>query len=409
MLSKGQIVNLMEVLAVGSLTAIGFAIGNPIATEAIKGIGLNLSSNLLQSGSTKLKESWFSSANGILNHDIQQAFVRAFVETSTLLETEYFKRNKTISEGEKWAVEYLFGQLRLQSFEVFLISDDSAITDSELMDCLYAEDQKAEAVIWSRIEKPLATYSQSLKSFLRENLLKTVVFCFGEELKKNTEQGIRAWRAFQRLILEGIGAEIKTLNANQDLMMRDLGKLDFIANDIQSLNRYIRHDLIDSLGADLKIIRENVLDIHHKVSEIHGFMGNLKPQPAFDENEFRNEYNEALHRVLNAHSHYELNAVRHQIKYLEDKYPNKQEIYFLRDKFDRANRYEQMANYAPPANMQTMQNLPAAKPASLGQPTPYSPSSEQRSASPVFMIIGAVIFLGLIAAAVFFLLWWLLG
>lgn len=405
MLSKSQVATMLEVLAVGSMTAIGFAIGNPIATEAIKGIGLNLSSNLLQSGSTKLKESWFSSDHGILNHDIQQAFVRAFVQSSSLLETEYFKRHQPAAQSEKWAIEYLFGQFRQQSFEVFLISNESAITDSDLKDCLYAEPQRAEAVIWSRIESFLATYSLTLKKFLRENLLKTVVFCFGEELKKDTEQGKRAWRAFQRLMLEGIGAEIKILNANQELIRRDLGKLDLIARDIQTLDRVIRRDLIDSLGADLQIIRENVLQMRDRLDEIHGFMGKLKPQPAFDEFEFRSEYNDALHRVMTARSPYELNAVRHKIEYLEDKYPNKQEIYFLRDKFDRANRYETLN--APPTAIGMPQTSAETK-----QNIPYHPPIEYRAQSKNSMILVVVIllllFLGIIAVG-FLFGWWLIG
>lgn len=397
---------MLEVLAVGSMTAIGFAIGNPIATEAIKGIGLNLSSNLLQSGTTKLKDNWFSSDNGILNHDIQQAFVRAFVQTSTLLEEEYFKRHKPAVQSEKWAVEYLFGQFRQQSFEVFLISNESAITDSDLKDCLYAEPQRAEAVIWSRLETLLATYSLTLKNFLRENLLKTVVFCFGEELKKDNEQGKRAWRAFQRLMLEGITAEIKMLNANQDLMQGDLGKLKFIANDIQLLDFYIRHELIDSLGGDLKIIKENVLEMHDKLDEIHGFMGKLKPQPAFNEFEFRNEYNEALHSVMTARSPYELNAVRHKIEYLEDKYPNKQEIYFLRDKFDRANRYETFnapptAIGMPQESQTTMQNIPVNYQPSIA----YSSQPQKSNSAFLLLFILVLVFLAIIAGAFFLLRW----
>ena len=406
MLSKSQVVNLMEILAVGSMTAIGFAIGNPIATEAIKGIGLNLASNLVQSGSAKLKENWFSSVNGILNHDVQQAFVRAFVEASNLLETEYFRENKDVGKSEKWAIEYLFGQFRQQSFEVFLISADSAISETDLKTCLYAGEQTAQAIIWSRIETLLATYSPDLKNFLRENLLKTVVFCFGEELKKDNEQGRRAWRAFQRLMLEGISSELKNLNAGQELIQRDLGKLNYIANDIQLLNHYVRHELIDSLGADLKIIKDKISGMDTKLDEIRGLVGNLKPQREFDEFEFRTEYNEALHRVLKASSSYELNSVRHQIKYLEDKYPNKQEIYFLKDKFERANRYETTVNFGAPQ----MSKSEAQKTMSKNMPTQHSPTmnySPQKSSSALIFIVPIIVFVGLILAGLVFLWWWL--
>jgi len=397
----------MEILAVGSMTAIGFAIGHPIATEALKGIGLNLASNLVQSGSTKLKENWFSSVNGILNHDVQQAFVRAFVETSSLLETEYFKQNPPNSQSEKWAVEYLFGQFRQQSFDVFLISADSAITDTDLKACLYAEEQQAQTIIWSRIENLLATYSLTLKNFLRENLLKTVVFCFGEELKKDNEQGRRAWRAFQRLLLEGIGAELKTLNASQELIQRDLGKLNFIANDIQLLDHYVRHELIDSLGADLKFIKDKISGMDTKLDEIRGLVGNLKPQREFDEFEFRNEYNEALHRVLKANSSYELNSVRHQIKYLEDKYPNHRDVYFLREKFERANRHEVMLNMsAPPTENFKVQNAP---PTMANYSPPEIVFSAQKKSSPLIFVVPLIVFVGFIITALIFLWWWLTG
>ncbi len=388
MLTKSQVGKVLEVLAVGSMTVIGFAIGNPIVTEAIKGIGLNLASNLVQRGSTSLRENWFSSENGILNHDIQQAFVRGFVEAMRLLEKEYYRVRGTPGANELWMVQDLFQQLKEQAFEVFIVSDDFAISDDDLKNCLYGDEQTSQTVIWSRIEILLGGYIPYFRLFLRDNLLKTVLFCFGEELKKDTAEGKRAWRAFQRLLLEGIRADLKKLTENQQLILSDLQKLDLIADGVYEINEYIRRGIFDSLADDVKFIRENVGEINEKVDRLHTLVEKINPSPVFDENIFRQEYNDTYRRVMFAKSSYELNSVKHQIEYLEKKYPHQQEIFYLKDQFDRAFRYEAAQTMPESVGADyhtTMQSLP-----------PMMDSSPKYSPKGLFLLIGIILVLGFI-------------
>lgn len=382
------------------MTAIGFAIGNPIATEAIKGIGLNLASNLIQSGSTKLKESWFSSSNGILNHDIQQAFVRAFIKASKHLEREYFRVCQNISKEEALATEYLFSQFREQAFELFLSSKDSAISEEDLKICLYAEESSSQAVVWSRIESFFTTYSRQLKNFLEENLLKTVVFCFGEELKKETEEGKRAWRAFQRMLLEGIQKEVETINASQTLIRQDLKKLDFIGRNVKLMSYVLQYRLIEPLGEDVKFIRKNVEEIHEKVHKIHDLVEKINPPPFFDESTFREEYNEILRRVMIANTAFELNSIRPEIEYLEKKYPGQKDIFFLKNKFERAYTYEM--------NHPTLEN-PLATVHPSEQPTMETKIQTDYSSNRLLKIIGASLFLALLLIMLLVVIWWLIA
>lgn len=372
MLSKIQVANLMEIVAVGSMTAIGFAIGNPIATEVIKGIGLNLASDILQRGSSKLKETWFSTEYGILNHDIQKAFVRAFVESSDYLEKQYFQsvEDEFLDKNQKGEVKDLFRQMREQAAEVFLEDNASAISEDDLKICLYKDEKSGQEIVWQKIRPIVSTFDSHLQNFLRKNLLKIVVFFFAEELKKETQEGVRAWRAFQRLLLEGIKAEVETIGASQELIQADLKKLDFIARDVKLMSYVLQYRLIEPLGADLKIIKEGVFEIREKVEKIHGLVEKINSPPVFDENQFRREYNEALHRVMFANSAYELNSVKHQLEYMEKKYPDHPDIFFLKDKFNRAQIYE-------------TKNHPSFYPGATQYGTTSPPVSQNKASLPV--------------------------
>src|SRR5437879_2546006 len=77
-INRERALNLLGALATASVTAVGFAIGGKIAEATMVGIGINLASHILASGSAKLKERWLSSTEGIRNHDIQLALNRAF-------------------------------------------------------------------------------------------------------------------------------------------------------------------------------------------------------------------------------------------------------------------------------------------------------------------------------------------
>lgn len=238
--TKEQITNLTGILATASVTGIGFALGGTTGAAIIGGIGINLWSNVIQNGAINLKERWLLSNDGLLNHDIQQALVRAFIKALTNLETKYFALDETnaLTKEKKEAIKSLFRELKDQSQTVFLSSIERATNEQEVKEYLYGDPQEAENKLWQRIEgtKLIYTYyGEHFKNFLRDNCLNELVLCFGEELKTDNKECNKAWRAFQRMLLEGIQADVKAVQASQDAIHRDLQVLNELRAQIDRL------------------------------------------------------------------------------------------------------------------------------------------------------------------------------
>ena len=70
-----------------------------------------------------------------------------------------------------------------------------------------------------------------------------MILWFGEELKTDNRDCNKAWRAFQRLLLEGIYADVRALRAGQDLISRDLKILDQLKDQLDSLRDTVDHRL----------------------------------------------------------------------------------------------------------------------------------------------------------------------
>lgn len=249
MLTKEQALNLLGILATASITGVGFAIGGTIGAAVMGGIGINLSSAIIQSGSAKLKERWLSSNDGILNYDLQQALARAFVKALIHLETKYFTLGEAnaLPKNEKESIKALFKELKEQAQEVFPASLEKAVKEQEAKDYLYGRPETVTDKLWERINGTalLSTYNEHFRDFLQKNLLNEVLFWFGEELKTDNKECNKAWRAFQRLLLEGIQADVKAVKASQDLILQDLQRLDLLKNQLDQLRDTIDQRLPD--------------------------------------------------------------------------------------------------------------------------------------------------------------------
>src|SRR6185503_10415213 len=91
MIAKEQLATVTEVLATASVVGVGWALGGTVGAAVLAGIGINLGSDIIQKGSTHLKEKWISDKYGVLNHDILRALARAFVKALAILEARYFE------------------------------------------------------------------------------------------------------------------------------------------------------------------------------------------------------------------------------------------------------------------------------------------------------------------------------
>jgi tetratricopeptide (TPR) repeat protein len=246
MLTKEQLLNLSGILASFSMMGVGAAIGGPFGATVMAGIGASLSAAVFQGGHEKLK-GWLSSSHGVLNHDIQQALARSFGKALTHMEEEYFKLGEAsgLSKNERDSIKAFFRELREQKEEIFVTCIRKPVSEQEVKDYLYDEPEKAVPNLWRRLaaDSLLADYRKSFRDFLRANLLNQVLLCFGEELKTDNRECNKAWRAFQRLLLEGIHADVRAVQAGQDVIIQDLRILEGVRLQLDQLKDTIDHRL----------------------------------------------------------------------------------------------------------------------------------------------------------------------
>ena len=192
-IKREQLATIAAFLAPAAVTGIGFALGGTLGATILGGIGINLSTEIILHGATKLKEKWFGSANGILNHDIQHALVRGFIKSLTSLEERYFQLEETNSLPleKKKAIKALFQELKDEAPTIFIPSIEKAVNEPEIKCLLYGDPQEAQKAIWERVEgtKLIYTYyGEHFKNFLRENCTNEIVFWFGEEFKNRRQR-----------------------------------------------------------------------------------------------------------------------------------------------------------------------------------------------------------------------------
>jgi hypothetical protein len=250
MISREQLATITEVLATASVVGFGWALGGIVGAAVLAEVGTNLGSDIIQKGGRHLKERWISAKDGALNHDIQRALGRALVKALTRLEARYFELSEAKEQPseKKEAIRKLFKELKAEAETVFVASAEKLVSEEEVKAYLYGEPNAAKATLWGRMEgtKLLYTYyGDHFKDFLRDNLSDELVFWFGEELKTDERESNKAWRAFQRLLLEGIQEEVQAVRASQELIQKDLQVLDGIRLRLDELK-----DTIDRRAAD---------------------------------------------------------------------------------------------------------------------------------------------------------------
>ena len=148
-----------DVLLTAAFVGAGFATGNPVITSVVGGIGVNWAADLTQ-------EAWGHACrrllgeSGLLNHDLQQAMVRAFRQAITHLEDAWWKTtrgNHMLQMGEDEPVRAVFKKLR-EDVETFCTRDHLGRTagNPQVQQLLYGDALAARTAL-----------SQQLASYLR--------------------------------------------------------------------------------------------------------------------------------------------------------------------------------------------------------------------------------------------------
>jgi hypothetical protein len=367
MLSKENTLTLLGGLAAASVTGIGLAIGGPIGAAVMAGVGVNLSSNIIQNGAINLKQRWLSE-NGILNHDIQKALVRAFIKSLSSLESRYFESEqaKALKSSEKESIRDLFKELRERAQINLRESLERVPLDEEVWHYLVNVPDSNMHDVWDVMvgDKLLAVYGSEFRDFIRQNLLNEILFHFNEELKTDSKETNKAWRAFQRMLLEGIYADVKSVQTNQELISQDLRKLDVLTAQMDELKDVIdrrlpdelfQHELEDAIGkihSKLQRIDDTTQRIDRTVGlmskDVRAFLDKRKPEPPSQQ--ALRELSQIRQNMIVAHSIRELKEAQYKVEEFLSKYPNYHEARLLKDEIRRALAYESVRAYpAAPA------------------------------------------------------------
>lgn len=270
MLKREQSSNLLGIFATCSIITVGYAIGGTIGQAVMAGIGINLWSDIIQGGAVKLKERWLCSNDGIRNHNIQLALSRAFIKALASLEKKYFKLDEAnaLPKDEKKSIKVFFKELREQAQTTFPSYLEKAADGLQIKDFLYGNQDTTTDKLLEGINRTddQYNYSDNFRDFLRQNLLNEVLSFFNEELKTDSKECNKAWRAFQRLLLEGIQADVNAVKASHEVIQQDLQKLDVLRSQLDQLKDTIDRRLSNEPFQEG--LEKAIITIHTVLNEV---------------------------------------------------------------------------------------------------------------------------------------------
>jgi len=142
-MEKQQIAKYVCGAASISLSVIGFGLGQSgyvILKEILTGVGLNVGSSLFQEQLAYL-QSRIAGEEGMLNHDIQKAWIRAAITASKTIETQYFdsQHEQALPKNEEAAIRSFFEDVRAQLNDRFAGGQKRITLSSETLERLQAD------------------------------------------------------------------------------------------------------------------------------------------------------------------------------------------------------------------------------------------------------------------------------
>lgn len=209
-----------DVLFTAAILGVGLLSGNPILASVVAGIGVNLASDLTRAGWGQVCQRLLGES-GFLNHDLQQALARAFRQALTHLEqtwreTPDAKHIRRVEPGVARETAEVFKMLR-EDAAAFCSADSlgRAAGNEQVRQLLYGDETSARRAVAGCLSDYLHGHDPGLIAFLDAHLVQALAFRFGEELKADRPESNRAWRAFQRLLLEGLQTSLAEVRAEQ--------------------------------------------------------------------------------------------------------------------------------------------------------------------------------------------------
>ena len=230
-----------DVLLTAAIVSIGLLSGSAVLAGVVSGIGINWASELTRQGWRSACQNLLGSS-GFLNHDLQRALDRAFCQAITHLEQAWWRtpRGDQMHRTEPQAAreaEEAFKRLRT---DAALFCTDKGLgragENEQVRNLLYSDPEGMQRSLSEQLATYLHGYDEQLVTYLQRHLTQELAFWFGEELKGDRPDNNRAWRAFQRLLLEGVQAGLNEVRANQQETGCVLAELRAWAQRMESLS-----------------------------------------------------------------------------------------------------------------------------------------------------------------------------
>jgi hypothetical protein len=243
-LDTEKALDLAGYLATAGVIATGYLLGGHAGEQLLIPAGINLTSTIIHNASRRVKESWVISGKGVLNHDIQQALIRATERALEQIQREYLAQGKKRALPESAdSIKAFFRELKgyVSRFDVHSLG--KLIKEKDIKGLLLESQEKGLEEIWRlfKCDQYIHSYHQEFKDFFRSRLFAEVQSAFLEELKTDNAECTRAWRSFQLLLCEGLLEEVRGCKSSQKEIIEALKGLERMEKAI--------HDLADAVSA----------------------------------------------------------------------------------------------------------------------------------------------------------------
>lgn len=204
----------------------------------------------------------------ILNHDLQKALIAAGQMAFQRMKKQYISLSD--SPDNQKEIDVFFNELINNTASYFLPDLSPLVVNEreeqlhkeELNTFLYESPQKAQTQLLEKLKLPLDALEGSFGSnfclFFEQELVPQLKWCFGEVLKDPAHE--KAWKAFQRLLLEQIQGLTKlTLEEVQTLQYE------------QKIFRNILDTMLSEINQELK-------HLDHRLAKVHQLIVNEQHQ-----------------------------------------------------------------------------------------------------------------------------------
>ncbi len=208
-------------------------------------MGVNWGSILVQNGLTHARRRLWGKS-GTLNHDLQSALERALQEAIKDLEAEWWtlhplpwwRFGRPGTEADKRAKE-IFTFLREDARRVLAATNRNDLRENELVLRLVDKGENAArdalaSMVAAYVEGLEGDHDHRLVEHLTKALPMQLALRFGEELKQDRPDSNRAWRAFQRLSLEGLQSSLDDMGKKIGEVQAEQAKIKEIADYLEA-------------------------------------------------------------------------------------------------------------------------------------------------------------------------------